>query len=172
MTPDKKTLQDYTALSNLALAKAYQAGFKQLPEALHRLSPDQLQQPFPNNPHAGEMSCIELLGHLMDAEIAFVHRMRRIAAEHRPLLIPWKEADFIHNRLYDNLHLTDILAVIRSTRHLTSQWLLCLPDHAFDRVGIHSEQGEQSLKIVVAKCVWHTDHHLLFLAQKTALLWA
>ena len=49
---------------------------------------------------------------------------------------------------------------------MTAAVLKALPDEAFRRVGVHSENGELTLERIVRTAVGHLDHHLKFLYDK------
>lgn len=116
------------------------------------------------------------MGHLADAEIAFVHRMRRIAAEERPLFAVWDENEFITSGLYGTpgntarFPITDYVNTIDAVRKWTGTWLGTLPDSTFLRAGQHPERGEQTLRVVLEYATWHLEQHGWFLNQKIARL--
>ena len=41
-----------------------------------------------------------------------------------------------------------------------------LPDDAFDRMGIHSQAGQQRLQEIVERATKHLEHHLKFILDK------
>jgi hypothetical protein len=115
-----------------------------------------------------------LLGHLADAEVAFTFRMRKVVGEAHPTLEPWDENAFIDSGLYG----TDrtpaekrqpvgaFIATIFTLRKWTAGWLRTLDPSAFDRKGLHTVRGEQTLKTIIAYDTWHLEHHGVYLNRK------
>ena len=73
-----------------ALIEAYLASLPRLRRAVADLSPEQLQA----RPVPGKWSTLEVVCHLVDSEQAWCHRMKRVIAEERPLLIGYDETRF------------------------------------------------------------------------------
>ena len=66
---------------------AYQAGVSALRDAVKGMSREQLIA----KPIAGRWSTLEVVCHLVDSEVAWTHRMKRVIAEDKPLLIGYDE---------------------------------------------------------------------------------
>lgn len=174
----KPDIADLRPLSNPQLVNRFNVGLENFDQRLPNLSEEQLDLPFKIADGVGEWPCRILIGHLADAEIAFIHRMRRIVAEERPLFAVWDENAFIDSGLYGRAGNTgkfpvqDFLETIGSVRRWTGSWLATLPDAAFSRTGQHPERGEQTLRVVLEYATWHLEQHGWFLNQKIAKLLA
>jgi hypothetical protein len=59
---------------------------------------------------------------------------------------------------------------IELTRRQLTRILRASPESAFQRTGIHSERGKQTLKDLLTMAVTHLDHHLEFIAEKRKAL--
>src|SRR5205814_380171 len=60
----------------------------------------QLDMAFLPDAGVGNWPIRVLLGHLADAELAFVHRMRLVIAQENPILQAWDENAFIDSGIY------------------------------------------------------------------------
>ncbi|CAN5736208.1 hypothetical protein BH11PLA1_BH11PLA1_06610 [soil metagenome] len=168
--------EDLFALEVPALVARFRIGVERFDHRLAELSNTQLDRPFPASAGVGLWPCRVLVGHLADAEIAFVHRMRRVAAEEHPILAPWDENQFLDSRMYGDertgpkFPLGAFIATIHTLRQWISEWLAVLPSEAWQRTGLHQERGEQTLRTIVEYDTFHVEHHALYLNQKVALL--
>lgn len=114
----------------------------------------------------GLWSIQELIVHLMDSHVFAATRMRRIAAEDRPLLIGYDENAFVEKLHYHDTDVQTAAEVFRHTQRLTANMLRQLPDESFDRVGIHNEVGKITLGSLVPSYIKHVEHHMMFLRAK------
>jgi hypothetical protein len=46
------------------------------------------------------------------------------------------------------------------------QWLTGLSPEQFQRVALHPERGEQSVRTILSYAIWHLEHHARFLQMK------
>lgn len=149
-----------------ALLDAYAAQSTVLRDAVRGLTQDQLRA----RPGPGAWSIHELVVHVMDSDLICAHRMRRIIAEDKPLLLAYDENKFIERLDY---HETDVGAaaeLFRLTRDIMAPALRQLPPEAFDRAGVHDQRGLVTLREMVELYVWHVNHHLKFLEDKKRAL--
>lgn len=167
---------DFTALSLEDLKKRYADGPALLDRRVLDLPEEKLTRTFSPESGMGLWSCAVVIGHLADAELAFVHRMRRAAAEEMPAFSVWDEDAFAARGLYvsgsprRSVALT--LDSLQSLRSWTSLWLSELPSGDFERKGKHPERGEQTIRTILDYAAWHMEHHGRFLNQKVAALLA
>ncbi|MBL8991298.1 MAG: hypothetical protein JNJ48_06935, partial [Phycisphaerae bacterium] len=94
--PDRVSL---VPLTDAALIARYRIGLENFDPRAVRLSDEQLDTAFLPDAGVGRWPCRVLLGHLADAELAFVHRMRRIVGEDGPVFSLWDENTFIDHGL-------------------------------------------------------------------------
>src|ERR1700730_14821244 len=113
---------------------AYLDGPAQLRRAVAGLSPEQLQA----RPVPGKWSTLEVVCHLVDSEQAWCHRMKRVIAEEKPLLIGYAESRFTASLGYHQHDLKTELTLMDGMRYQMALVLRGLPEAAWARVGVHS----------------------------------
>jgi hypothetical protein len=121
-------------------------------------------------PVPGTWSIQQIVIHLLDSEIVFVDRMKRVIAEEKPSLIGYDETKFVQNLFYDEQSIDDAVTIVELNRRNFARVLKKLPDAAFDRVGIHNERGPLKLSELLALSVGHLKHHLKFIVNKREML--
>ena len=70
---------------------------------------------------------------------------------------------------YEAQSSTDAIEMIRLTRRQLARVLRKLSDTDFERIGIHSQRGPQTLSAIIGFADWHLNHHLSFVAKKRAV---
>ena len=149
------------------LIERYAAGASVPGEAIRGLTTTELNA----FPVSGTWSIQQIIIHLMDSDLIGSDRMKRIAAENvPPQLIGYDETAFAKNLNYDKLDPVQACEVFRLNRLLTAAVLRNLPDAAFQRHGMHSERGRETLADLVKDYADHVDHHMKFLKEKRSLL--
>ncbi len=119
------------------LIDGYLAGPCDLRRLVTGMNREQLQA----RPVPGKWSTLEVVCHLVDSEQAWVHRMKRVIAEDRPLLIGYDEARFAAALGYQGRGLEEELALLEGMRKQMAGILRGLPEGALARTGVHSERG-------------------------------
>jgi uncharacterized damage-inducible protein DinB len=148
------------------LIDLYAAGPAQLRQAVAGLSREQLQA----RPIPGKWSTLELVAHLADFEPVYVDRMKRIIAQHEPTLFGGDPDLFASKLAYHDRDIEEELAVIDACRAHMTRILRTLPSEAFERRGIHSENGPMTLEKILSNIANHIPHHLPFLQEKRKAL--
>lgn len=184
--PPVPPVEAFVALPAPELIARYRKGVENFDRRLFWLSESQIDQAFlPDSGGAGvgRWPIRVLLGHLADAELAFVARLRKTVAEDRPVLQPWDEQAFIDANMYGNAPhgaaasaeadkarvaaaLGGFVAVVHTLRQWTGQWLATLGDEQLAREAMHPERGVQSVRTILAYDTWHLEHHARFLRMK------
>jgi hypothetical protein len=168
------SLEATLAQSPTELLARFRVGVERFDRRVLTLMDSQLDTAFQPEGGVGRWPARVLLGHLADAEVAFVHRMRRCVAEDGPLFSVWDENAFIDSGLYGTpetgpkFPIGGFIATIHTLRAWTGEWLTTLPESAFQRRAMHPERGEQSLRLILAYDTWHLEHHAWFLNLKVA----
>jgi hypothetical protein len=167
-------LDPFMAMPIDELIARYRMGLDQIDPRLFELSDAQLDTAFLPEADVGRWPARVLIGHLADAELAFVHRLRRTVAEDRPLLATWDENAFIDAGLYGGAHgggafpIAGFLATIHTLRRWTSSWLLTLLPEQVERIAMHPLRGEQTVRLILCYTTWHLEHHADYLNRKIA----
>jgi uncharacterized damage-inducible protein DinB len=121
-------------------------------------------------PVAGNWSTMEVVCHLADSEQAWAHRIKRVLAEDRPLLIGYDESRFTASLAYHQLDLEEELDMIELTRNQLARVLRTLSADALARTGIHNERGSITLEQMLQIEIDHIAHHLRFVQAKRKAL--
>ena len=117
-------------------------------------------------PGPGEWSFIEVFLHLLDADLAFSDRMKRVISEEKPPLIKFDEKMYQKRLNYHPKTLPTAIKLFEANREMTLFHLDILKPEDFNRIGIHSIKGEQTLLEILKFSTWHLNHHGKFLYGK------
>lgn len=174
------TAKDIVALPISEMLSRYRRGVGNYDPRVFSLDAEQMDRAFLPDANVGRWSVRMLVGHMADAELAFVHRMRRAIAEDRPVLAVWDENAFIDSGLYqiprevqqgDPASLIGgSVAMMHTMRMWSFQWLSGLKAEQFDRIALHPERGEQRVRDILSYSIWHVEHHSRFLQLKCDLM--
>ena len=149
-----------------SLIDAYLEGPRTLRQAVVGMSREQLLA----KPVPGKWSTLEVVCHLVDSDQAWIHRMKRVIAEERPLLIGYDETRFAASLAYHQRELEEELVIFEQSRHQMARVLRALPSEALCRVGVHSERGLCTLQEMLEVEIDHVLHHVRFIAEKRRAL--
>jgi uncharacterized damage-inducible protein DinB len=148
------------------LIDAYLAGPQTLRQAVAGMSREQLLA----RPVPGKWSTLEVVCHLVDSDQAWIHRMKRVIAEDRPLFIGYDERRFAAALAYQERNVEEELAIFEQARRQMARILRSLPDTAWARDGVHNERGLITLEEHLQLEVDHVPHHLKFIEEKRRAL--
>lgn len=182
-TPAPLSTDELQKLPTFALIARYRRGIEAFDRRVFELSERELDTAFLPDAGVGLWPVRVLVGHVADADLAAVHRMRRAVAEENPLLADWDENAFIDANLYGNVHegyadnaegdrarvmqsLGGHMAVIHTLRQWVGQWLLTLTEEQLDRQAMHPVKGPVSVRRILAAYTHHLEHHATFLTRK------
>ena len=110
-------------------------------------------------PEDGKWSVRMILGHLTDAELVAGVRFRRVIAEENPQLLAYDQEAWAANLSYSKRRIADVMDLFRKLRAMNHRLLEELPEEAFSRTGMHSENGVMSLLDLLLGYVEHTERH-------------
>jgi uncharacterized damage-inducible protein DinB len=144
----------------------YLDGPVQLRRAVADMSAAQLQA----RPVPGKWSTLEVVCHLVDSEQAWCHRMKRVIAEERPLLIGYDESRFTATLRYHDHDLKTELILMEGMRAQMALVLRTLPESAWARTGVHNERGLITLEEMLQAEVEHVPHHIAHIIVKRRAL--
>jgi uncharacterized damage-inducible protein DinB len=153
-------------MSPTSLIDAYLAGTHELRKAVQGLNEAQ----FHATPIPGTWSPLQVLCHLADSETLFAERMKRVLAEDRPPLPFADPALFMKALACDARNAEEELAIIEAVRRQMARILKAQPAEAWQRVGIHSREGERTLEQLLQKALDHLAHHIAFIREKRRAL--
>lgn len=130
------------------------------PDLIRKLLRGLTEKQLSTRPAPGKWCIKEIVAHLADGEVIVGSRYRFIAAHDRPPL-PSTDQDAFAARLGPmNAKAADLTDDFAMARAVNLGLLERLPEEAWDRIGIHSERGEESIRGIVATYAGHDRHHL------------
>lgn len=116
----------------------------------------------------GPWSLAELAGHLLDADLIFSERMKRVLAEDEPAFQPFDKDAWIERLSYPSMPVVEAVDLLAANRRWTARLLRLRPDADFGRAGRHPELGRVTLAGLLATATNHVDHHLRSIYAKRA----
>jgi hypothetical protein len=111
-------------------------------------------------PAPGEWSVIELLGHLLDAEIVSSARYRWVIAENQPPLVPYDQDLWVDALGYiqaDPMELLETFDALRAAN--IALWERSTPEQRV-RDGMHAERGPESFDLMFRLLAGHGRFHI------------
>jgi hypothetical protein len=148
------------------LIDAYLDGPLQVRRVVSGLTAQQIHA----RPIAGRWSTNEVVCHLVDSEQAWCHRMKRVIAEEKPLIIGYDESRFTATLAYEDHDLQEELALLEGMRRQMARILSSLADLAWSRTCVHSERGLMTLEEMLEAEVDHIPHHVRHIVEKRKAL--
>jgi len=118
-------------------------------------------------PAEGEWSVLELVGHILDAEVVYAGRYRWTLAQDRPPLIGYDQDLWVERLDHNDGDPAEMLSLFRALRrsHL-DLWARSTPEQRA-RVAMHEERGPESFELSFRMIA---GHGLLHLEQMRATL--
>ena len=129
-----------------------------LPRAIEGLSAGQLRQA----ERPGKWSIGQVLHHLADSEVVWAWRMRLILAQDRPPLTGYDQDKWAERLQYEQADPSHALAVFTVLREANLRLVERASPADLQRVGVHTERGDESLGHLVRL---YAGHDLLHLRQ-------
>jgi hypothetical protein len=127
-----------------------------LRRALKGLTEAQLSKP----PLPGKWSIKQIVAHLADGEVILGSRYRLVAAHEKPVLVGYDQDLFVVMLGVENTTTADLLDDFALARAVNIGLLERLPTESLERVGLHSERGEESILQMLQMYAGHDVHHL------------
>jgi hypothetical protein len=121
-------------------------------------------------PIPGKWSTRQVICHIADFEPVYVDRMKRVIAEHEPMMFGANPDEFAASLAYDQRDLQVELQLIAVTRQHMTGILRTLPPEEFQRRGVHSQEGPLTLETLLRRITRHIFHHIKFIEEKRAAL--
>jgi DinB superfamily len=131
------------------------------PDRLRGLVKGLTEKQLATKPAPGKWSIKEIVAHLADGEVILGSRYRLIGAHDRPAIQSYDQDAFVANLGVARAATADLIDDFAMARAVNLGLLDRLPDAAWDRVGLHAERGEESIRRLVYMYAGHDQHHLL-----------
>jgi hypothetical protein len=154
------------------LTRRLAVGVENFDARLLKLTDAELDTAFLSDAGVGRWPCRVLVGHMADADVVWIHRLRRAVGEDNPVFALWDENAFIDANIYGDATtgprhpVGAFVAMVHTTRKWTSEWLGTLTDAQWQRQGLHPERGGISVRTMVELTTWHLEHHAWYLNRK------
>ncbi|MHB8510164.1 MAG: DinB family protein [Candidatus Dormibacteria bacterium] len=110
-------------------------------------------------PGPGEWSTVELLGHMFDAEVASSARYRFILGHDRPRLEGYSQDAWVSAQAYNDADPQVLLTALHALREANLGLWRRASEVQRDRVGVHLERGEESLRFLFTLMAAHDLYH-------------
>jgi hypothetical protein len=108
----------------------------------------------------GKWSVVEVVQHLADSELVYGYRLRLTVAHDRPAIPGYDQDRWAANLRYADVLLEDALADFEALRTMNLRFLRGLPEEGWERVGLHAERGEESVRKLTRLMAGHDLVHL------------
>lgn len=167
------SVESFFAMGLPELVGRYRRGVENFDRRVFELTEEQLDQAFLPDAGVGRWPVRVVLGHIADADLVAVHRMRRIVAEDNPVFAEWDENAFVDQNLYGVGQglagggvVGAFVAAIHVLRQWSGMWIASLSDAQLARTGMHPSRGPQSVRDIAVYYAWHLEHHAAFVNAK------
>jgi uncharacterized damage-inducible protein DinB len=112
-------------------------------------------------PARGKWSIIEILGHLYDTEVVYGWRYRLTLSEPKSAIQGYDQVRWVEElRHRSRGNAKRLLDQIRVAREANLEVLLHVPRRQWNRFGIHSERGRQTVRRTVEMIAGHDLNHI------------
>jgi uncharacterized damage-inducible protein DinB len=153
-------------MNHAELIENYLAGPAQLRQAIAGMTPAQIDAA----PIPGKWSTRQIICHISDFEPVYADRMKRVIAEDNPTLPNGDENLFAARLAYDERDIEEELQLIEAVRRHVARILRAQPAEAYQRAGVHTQDGSITLEKLVSRITNHIPHHAQFIAEKRAAM--
>ena len=126
-----------------------------LAEAVAGLSEEGARQPEGD----GKWSVLQVLRHLADSEVVYGYRLRLIVASDRPDIPGYDQETWSDRLHYHRGTVAEAVEDVAAGRRMTVRFLRSLDDAEWDRVGVHNERGEESVRRIATLLAGHDIGH-------------
>ena len=156
--------------NSTAVIEEYVAALTPLRRAIEGMTRAQLTA----RPISGQWTTLEVLCHLVDAELTTSDRVRRMLASDRPHFLAIAREQMSALTPTDARDAGEELAVIELLRRQTARILRSMPPEALKREAVlHKPSGEEVVRTVsqfLSGITGHVAHHLRFIVDKRRAL--
>ena len=108
----------------------------------------------------GKWSIAQVVRHLADTELVIAVRYRMVISHDRPAIAGFDQDAFAERMKYGESDIRESLALHRAVRSSTVAVLKKLTPADFQRVGMHSERGPETLELMTKLSAGHDIVHL------------
>jgi hypothetical protein len=113
----------------------------------------------------GKWSIAQVLQHLADSDLVWGWRLRLVLAQDRPTLTGYDQDAWAARLRYDQSNAEEALGDFNALRRANLRLLSRASEADRERVGIHAERGEESIKHMMRLYAGHDLLHLRQIAR-------
>jgi hypothetical protein len=110
-------------------------------------------------PGEGAWSVKEILGHLGDSEWVYGYRMRMMLSHDAPEIAGYDQDAMVAGMAHNDRPLSMLLEELRRLRGLNLDLYMRTKGPAWERYGLHSERGEESVGLSIELLAGHDLRH-------------
>jgi hypothetical protein len=137
------------------LLDRYREGSDILAASVSGLADRELDRPAPD----GGWTARQIIHHVADSEMTGAIRLRRLLAEHLPMIQGYDQEEFARRLHYDDRPIAASLDAVRAARRTSADILERLDEAEWQRAGRHSESGDYSVEIWLQIYAAHCHDH-------------
>lgn len=115
-------------------------------------------------------SVLQTLRHLADSEVVYGYRVRLILAADRPAIPGYDQDAWAGSLHYHRGTVAEAVEDVAAGRRMTMRLLRTLDADQWDRVGLHNERGEESVRRIATLLAAHDLNHERQIARVRAAL--
>ena len=136
------------------------AYLRQLPDLIDEIIDGLSGEELRRRPSPDEWSILEVCCHLRDAAEEEGVRVRRLAEEENPMLVPYDQEALARDRDYQGDDIRRVRTALRAFWGGLAYQLEGLSDEQWERAGIHPEIGRVTVRSRAVRQVEHGQAHL------------
>lgn len=110
-------------------------------------------------PGVGAWSVKEILGHLGDTEWVYGYRLRMMLSHDSPAIAGYDQDVMVRGMAHNDRPISMLLEELRRLRGLNIDLYLRSHGPAWERVGHHSERGDESVGLTIRLLAGHDRRH-------------
>ncbi|MDZ4772413.1 MAG: DinB family protein [Planctomycetota bacterium] len=132
---------------------------KKAPKRLKKLLKGLSEKELSKKPAPDKWSIKEVIGHLADHEVVYGFRLRCVIALDRPTLTSYDQDRFVERLATATSTTKELFDAYEAARVANHALFESLDSAAFERVGLHTERGEETLRTIVTRNAGHDVLH-------------
>jgi hypothetical protein len=118
------------------------------------------EEDFVKKPAEGEWSAVEVLRHLVDTELVHGVRIRMIVTQDKPVIVGYDQDAWMNRFGAIETAPTQLADHLRTLRQSNLSIYQTLTEEELDRIGLHTERGEESARILLQLLGGHDVLHV------------
>ncbi len=132
---------------------------EQLCPAIEELVKDVSEEQLGQDEAPGKWSIVAVVQHLADSELVWAYRLRLVVAQDRPVLTGFDQDRWAERLEYRKADFETALETLRVLRAANLRLLKSLTPDQLQRVGVHSERGEETIAHMLRLYAGHDLAH-------------